>query len=74
LPDGLLPVADEVTAYGLGKSNAYALGPTEETLLYQRYVQLSSHWNPANDSNSKFDIVVINRLGDNGLRMVHPNE
>jgi hypothetical protein len=42
--------------------------------LYQRYVQLSYHWNPANDSNGKFDTVVINRPSDNGLRMVHPNE
>ncbi len=74
MPDGLSPVANELTAYALGKSNAYALGPTEETLLYQRYVQLFYHWNPANDSNSKFDTVDINRPGDNGLRMVHPNK
>jgi hypothetical protein len=32
------------------------------------------HWNPANDWNSKFDTVFINRPGNNGLRMVHPNE
>jgi hypothetical protein len=67
LPDGLLPVADEVTAYALGKSNAYVLSPAEETLLYQRYVQLSYHWNPANDWNSKFDTVVINRSDENYL-------
>jgi hypothetical protein len=50
------------------------LSPAEETLLYQRYVSLSSHWNPANDSNSKFDTVFINRPGNKGLRMVHRNE
>ena len=74
MPDGLLPVADELTAYALGESNTYVLSPAEDTLLCQRYVHLSFHWNPVNDWNSKFDIVVINRPGDNGLRMVHPNE
>jgi hypothetical protein len=74
LPDGLLRVAGELTAYGLGKSNTYVLNPAEETLLYQRYVQLSYHWNPANDWNSKLDTVFINRPGDNGLRTEHPNE
>jgi len=42
LPDELPPVADELTAYGLGKSNTYVLSRAEETLLYQRYVQLST--------------------------------
>jgi hypothetical protein len=50
------------------------LSPAEELFLYQSYVQLSCHWNPANDWNSKFDTVVIKRPSDNGLRMVHPNE
>ena len=67
MPDGLLPVADELTAYGLGKSNTYVLSPAAETLLNQRYVHLSFHWNPANDWNSKFDTVVINRSDENYL-------
>jgi len=74
IADELPPVADKLTAYALGKSKTYVLSPDEETLLYQRYVQLSYHWNLANDWASKFDTVVINRPGDNGLRMVHPNE
>jgi hypothetical protein len=72
LPDGLPPVADELTAYVLGKSNTYVLSPAEETLLYQRYVQLSYHWNPANDWNSKFDTVVINRSDENYLQRCIP--
>jgi hypothetical protein len=74
LPDGLLPVADELTVYVLGKSSTYVLSPAEETLLFQHYVQPYSYWNPANDCKSKFDTVVINRSGNNGLRRVHPNE
>jgi hypothetical protein len=64
LPDGLPPIADELTAYVLGKSSTYVLSPAEETLLFQHYVQPYSHWNPANDWKSKFDTVVPNRPGN----------
>jgi hypothetical protein len=74
LPDGLPPLADELTAYALGKSKTYVLSPAEETLLYQRYVQLSYHWDPVTHPSAERDTPFTKRPGENYLRTVHPNE
>ncbi|HEY0286815.1 MAG TPA: DUF2235 domain-containing protein, partial [Pseudomonas sp.] len=74
LPEDLLPIAEKLMAYAMGKSSTYGLSPTEEALLYQCYVHLSSHWNPATHSTAERDTVFINRPGDNDLRTEHPNE
>ena len=74
LPEELLPVAEKLINYALGRTNAYGLTANEEALIYRRYVHISSHWNPVNDWISGIETVFINRPGDSDLRTVHPNE
>ncbi|MDC6382988.1 DUF2345 domain-containing protein, partial [Pseudomonas graminis] len=74
LPFELQPINDKLMAYALGKTSTYGLSAAEESLLYRRYVHLSSHWNPATNMNANADVAFINRPSDNGLRTEHPNE
>jgi type VI secretion system secreted protein VgrG len=74
LPDELLPIAEKLTAYASGQTNTHGLNATEESLLYRRYVHLSSHWNPATNMNASSDVVFINRPTENNLRREHPND
>jgi type VI secretion system secreted protein VgrG len=74
LPEELLPVAEKLINYALGKTSAYGLTANEEALIYRRYVHISSHWNPVNDWISGIETVFINRPGDSDLRTVHPND
>ncbi len=74
LPSELLPIHEKLMAYALGKSGSYGLSPAEETLLYQRYIHLSAHWNPVTHPSAERDTLFTNRPGENYLRTVHPNE
>jgi len=74
LPAELEPIAQKLMAYAQGKTSTYGLSEAEERLLYKRYVHLSSHWNPVTHRNAQWDLVFINRPGDNDLRTEHPNE
>ncbi|MEX6675734.1 DUF2235 domain-containing protein [Pseudomonas sp. W2Oct36] len=74
LPSELQPIHEKLKAYALGKSSSYGLSPTEEALLYQRYIHLSAHWNPVTNPSAERDTLFTNRPGENYLRTVHLNE
>ena len=75
LPAELIQVAEKLKAYAIGESSTMGLTQAEESLLYRRYIHLSAHWNALNNwKNSEWDIVFINRPGDNHQRIVHANE
>jgi type VI secretion system secreted protein VgrG len=74
LPEALIPINEKLMAYALGTNSTYGLTPLEEALLYQRYVHLSSHWNPVTNGTAERDLVFINRPAYNDRRTVHPNE
>ncbi|MDD1969146.1 DUF2235 domain-containing protein, partial [Pseudomonas putida] len=74
LPSELRPIHEKLMAYALGESGSYGLSPTEEALLYQRYIHLSAHWNPITHPSAERDTLFTNRPGENYLRTVHPDE
>ncbi|MBF8638310.1 DUF2235 domain-containing protein [Pseudomonas fulva] len=73
VPEELRGISDKLHAYALGACPSLELTEPEQTLLRERYIHTSAHWNAVKGMrSSSLDVLFIDRPGVAG-RVVHPN-
>lgn len=74
LPDELQAISAHLHDYALGRTSQLGVSAAQRSLLQERYIHASAHWNASGEPrDSALEMIFFNRPATGGQRRIHAN-